>query len=325
MDMANPVSPIVRRADGFFAAQRKQAVHTLRKAASMKQLYLLLLLPLAYLIVFNYFPMYGIQIAFKDYRVSKGIVGSEWVGLKHFIRFLNFPDFWVIVRNTLRLSLKSLLWGFPFPIVLALLLNELTNIRFRKFVQMVSYMPHFISTITVCGMVLLFFNRQFGVINTLLGMLGVSPIDWLADVRYFDALYVGSGVWQGLGWGTIIYLSALSGVSAEMVEAARIDGATRIKIIWHINIPTILPTIMILLIMNCGNILSVGFEKIFALQNSLNLSVSNVIATYTYQIGIGGGQFSYSSAIGLFNTLVNVALLLIVNTVSKKLSDISLL
>ncbi len=296
-----------------------------RKALNMWQLYVLLLPALVYLIIFSYVPMYGIQVAFKDYRVSLGITGSEWVGLKHFIRFLTFPDFWMILGNTLRLSFKELIWGFPLPVVFALLLNELTNKRFKKTVQMITYMPHFISTITVCGMVLLFFDRQYGVVNAIISLLGGERVAWLANPDYFDALYVGSGIWQGLGWSAIIYLSALSGISTEMIEAAKIDGASRLRIIWHINIPTILPTIAIMFILRCGSILSVGFEKVFALQNDLNLPVSNVISTYTYQIGLGAGQFSYATAIGLFNTVVNVSLLVVVNFISKKLTDTGIL
>ncbi|MBQ8233880.1 MAG: sugar ABC transporter permease [Lachnospiraceae bacterium] len=296
----------------------------LRKAARMWQVYVLLLPALLYVIIFNYVPMYGVQIAFKDYRVSKGIIGSEWVGLKHFIRFLTYPEFKTIMLNTMRISLKSLIWSFPLSVIFALLLNELDNLKFKKFVQMITYMPHFISTITVCGMVLLFFNRQYGVVNAIITGLGGERIDFLGKADYFDALYIGSGIWQGLGWGAIIYLSALAGVSSEMIEAAKIDGASRIQIIWYINIPTILPTIITMLILRCGHVLGVGFEKVYALQNPLNMEVSNVISVYTYQLGIGGGQFSYASAIGLFNTVINVTLLTIVNRISKKVSDISI-
>ncbi len=296
-----------------------------KNVSRMWQLYFLILPALAYLIIFCYVPMYGIQIAFKDYSVSKGITGSEWAGLKYFERFFRFPDFGKIMGNTMRLSLKELIWGFPMPVIFALLLNELTNAKFKKGIQMISYMPHFISTITVCGMVSLFFSRQYGVVNAIIVRLGGERIDWLGSPEYFDALYVGSGIWQSLGWGAIIYLSALSGVSPEMIEAAKIDGASRWDIVRHINIPTVLPTIAIMFILRCGSILGVGFEKVFALQNDLNLEVSNVISTYTYTIGIGSGQFSYAAAIGLFNTIVNVTLLVLVNTISKKLTDTGIL
>ncbi len=302
-----------------------ELTRVLKKAIGMWQLYVLILPALVYLIIFSYFPMYGIQIAFKNYRVSMGIWGSPWVGFQHFERFLTFPDFWKIMGNTLRISFKSLVWGFPFPILLALLLNELTNLRFKKAVQMITYAPHFISTITVCGMVLLFFNREYGVVNGVISLFGGSKVDWLSNAKFFDVLYVGSGIWQGTGWGTIIYLAALSGISPELIEAAKIDGASRLKIIWYINIPTILPTIVIMLILNCGGLLNVGFEKVFALQNDLNLSVSNVLGTYTYQIGLQGGQFSYAAAIGLFNNIVNILILIFVNMIAKKLSDISIL
>ena len=305
--------------------KKKENNSLLRRAARMWQLYVLILPALIYIIVFQYLPMYGVVIAFKDYRVSKGILGSDWVGLKHFIRFVTYPEFDTIMLNTMRISFKSLIWSFPLSVILALLLNELENLKIKKFVQMVTYMPHFISTITVCGMILLFFSRQYGVVNAIITLLGGERIDFLGNQDYFDALYVGSGIWQGLGWGTIIYLSALSGVSPEMIEAAKIDGASRPQVIRYINIPAIMPTIVITLILNCGGILNVGFEKVFALQNPLNMDRSNVISVYTYQLGIGGGQFSYASAIGLFNTIINVILLTIVNKTAKKVSDISII
>ena len=287
------------------------------------QLYVLILPGLIYVFIFSYMPMYGVQIAFKDYKANLGIWGSEWVGLKHFIRFINYPMFWQILKNTFIIGLYSFA-TFPCAIILAVLLNELDNQRFKKVVQMITYAPHFISTVVICGMVLLFFNRSNGVVNNLLVILGSERIDFMARPEYFADIYVWSGVWQGIGWGTIIYLSALSGVSPEMVEAALIDGASRLQIIRHIKIPTIMPTIVIMLILSCGSILSVGFEKIFLLQNPLNLEVSQVISTYVYEIGLRGGQFSYSSSIGLFNTVVNVAMLIIVNMIAKRASDISI-
>lgn len=287
------------------------------------QLYVLLLPAFIYVLIFSYQPMYGVQIAFKDYRTSLGIWKSEWVGLKHFIRFVTFPNFWLYVKNTVAISVYGMC-TFPCSIILALLINELQNVSFKRTVQMITYAPHFISTVVICGMVLIFFNRSSGIVNTLIELLGGTRIDFMSEPRYFRSIYVWSGVWQGVGWGTIIYLAALAGVPSELVEAARIDGANRFHIIWHVNIPSIQPTIIILLIMNFGSILSVGFEKIYLLQNPLNLSVSQVISTYTYQIGLVGGQYSYSSAIGLFNTVVNILLLIIVNIIIKKISSISL-
>lgn len=287
------------------------------------QLYALILPAVVYLAIFSYQPIYGLIIAFKDFNVGKGIWGSDWVGLKHFIRFVNFPNFWLYIKNTFLISVYGIA-TFPCAIILALMINELQNKYFKRAVQMISYAPYFLSTVVVCSMVLLFFNAERGIINQMISVFGGTPVEWLGTTKYFRHLYIWSGVWQGIGWGTIIYLSALSGVSSELVEAAVIDGADRLRIIWHINIPTIAPTIIIMFIMSLGSILSVGFEKIYLLQNPLNLSVSQVIATYTYEIGIRGGQFSYSSAIGLFNTVVNILLLIITNLILKKLTTVSL-
>jgi len=276
-----------------------------------------------YLLVFSYQPMYGVIIAFKDFRVSKGILGSDWVGLKHFIRFVNFPNFWMYIRNTLLISLYGIA-TFPCSLIFALLINELTSRRFKRVVQMISYAPHFISTVVLCGMLFIFFNKETGIINLLIEMLGGNAQDFMIMPGAFRHIYIWSGVWQSLGWGTIIYLAALSGVSPELHEAARLDGANRLQIIVHVNVPCIMPTIVILFIMSCGNIMSVGFEKIYLLQTPLNLSVSQVISTYVYEIGLVSAQFSYSSAIGLFNTVINVLLLILVNQVVRRMSSISL-
>jgi len=292
---------------------------TLRRERSYWQLFLLLLPALIYVLVFAYGPMYGIIIAFKDYKAKRGYLGSEWVGLKHFIRFLTYPDFWKLVRNTMAISLYTLA-TFPCAVILALMINEIRNAEFKKTVQMITYAPHFLSTVVMCSLVTLFVGRQ-GLLGQAYGVLtGGKAENLLTLPEYFRSIYVWSGVWQSVGWGTIIYLSALSGIPPELVEAAKIDGAGRMQVIWNINIPCILPTIAIMFIMNAGSLLSVGFEKIFLLQNALNLDVSNVIATYTYSIGLQGGQFSYSTAIGLFNNLVNIAILILVNQITKKLS-----
>ena len=284
----------------------------------------MLLLPaVVYLFVFNYMPMYGVQIAFKDFRTGLGIWASPWVGMKHFERFISFPNFWLIVTNTARLGAYTLA-TFPCSIILALLINELTNLKFKKTVQMITYMPYFLSTVVVCSMILLFFHHDTGFINRIIEMFGGDRVPFITIPEYFAHIYVWSGVWQGIGWGTIIYLASLSGVSPELIEAARVDGANRLHIIWHINIPSIIPTITILLILSCGNILSADFAKTLLLQNPLNLSRSQIIATYVYEIGLRNSQFSYASAIGLFNTVVNVSLLLIVNFFAKRISEISL-
>lgn len=287
------------------------------------QIYLLVAPAVIYIFLFNYLPMVGLQIAFRDYRASKGIWGSQWVGLKYFIKFFNYPNCWKIIRNTLVLSLYSLA-TFPLSIIAALLINELRSVSYKKVVQMVTYAPHFISTVVICSMITLFMNQSSGLINNVIAALGGKRVDFLGTAAYFPHIYVWSGVWQNLGWGTIIYLATLSAVSPELHEAAYLDGANRMQIILHVNIPCILPTVVIMLIMNCGTILSVGFEKVYLLQNALNLDTSQTISTYNYELGLLGGQYSYTTAIGLFNTVVNVVMLTIVNTVSRCVSEISL-
>lgn len=287
------------------------------------QWYLLLLPALIYVLIFYYGPMYGVQIAFKDYRATKGIWNSSFVGLKHFIRFVNYPYFGAMLRNTLTITLYSLA-TFPCAIIFALMLNEIGNLRFKKTVQMLTYMPHFLSEVVVCSLVLLLLDRGNGPINNLIELLGGTRQAFLSQPSAFPSIYVWSGVWQNLGWSSILYLSALSAVDVQQVEAARIDGANRMHIIWHINIPCILPTIIINFIMRMGGLMNVGFSKIFLLQNDLNLDVSNVLSTYVYQIGVLDGQFSYAAAIGLFNNVVNVTILLLVNSIVRRASDTSL-
>ncbi len=287
------------------------------------RLYVLMLPSLVYLFIFAYIPMYGVQIAFRDFSPRKGIWGSEWVGLEYFKRFIEYPNFKFLMMNTLRIGLYSLA-TFPCSIIFALMLNEVRSSKFKKSVQMISYIPHFLSTVVVCSMVTLFFNQKTGVVNAIIEFLGGTRTDFLTKASYFEDIYVWSGVWQGLGFGAIIYIAALASVPMEQIEAARIDGATRLQIIWHVNIPYILPTIIIMLIFSCGGILGVGFEKILLLQNDLNLSRSQVISTYVYEIGIRGGQFSYSSAIGLFNTIINVTILAIVNEIARRFGETSI-
>ena len=287
------------------------------------QLYLLLLPAVIYVIVFCYFPMYGVQIAFRDYKIRAGIWGSPWVGLEHFVKFIKYPNFGMLIKNTLVIGLYGFA-TFPVSIVFALMINEVQNLKFKKTVQMISYMPHFLSTVVVCSMIQLFFDQQTGVMNAMIEFFGGQRQDFLTMPEYFADIYVWSGVWQGIGWSSIIYVAALSGVDPELIEAARVDGAKRLAIIWHVKIPSILPTIVIMLILSCGGIISVGFEKTFLLQNPLNLSASQVISTYVYNIGIQGGQFSYSSAIGLFNNIVSIVILCIVNYASKKTTEIGI-
>lgn len=294
-----------------------------QKVIGNYQNYILLLPAFVYVLLFSYYPMYGVQIAFKNFRTSLGIMGSEWVGFEHFMRFLSFRDFQKIVKNTLSISLYVLA-TFPISVVFALMINEIINRKYKKTVQMITYIPHFLSTVVICGMISLFFNRSSGFVNSFIETMGLERIDFLTRPEWFRHIYVWSGVWSSMGWGTIIYLAALSNVSPDLVDAAKIDGAGRLKIVRHINVPSILPTIIIMLILSTGGILSVGFEKIYLLQNPLNLETSRVISTYVYEIGLLGGQYSYSAAIGLFNNLVNITLLIMVNLVAKRISEVSL-
>lgn len=287
-------------------------------------LYIFLLPATVYLGLFAYAPLYGIQIAFKDFFFFKGIEASPWVGLKHFRVFFNSPRFSMLLGNTLTISFYSLLAGFPLPIILALLLNYTPKQGLKRFAQTVSYAPHFISIVVLAGMLNVFLSPRSGFINTLLGYLGVQPIFFLGSPAWFKHIYVWSGVWQSAGWSSIIYLAALSGVSPELHEAAIIDGANKLQRIWSIDIPTIMPTMVILLVMNFGSIMNVGYEKAFLLQNSLNMTSSEIISTYTYKIGIQDAQYSYSTAIGLFNNVINFTMLMIVNKAAKALSGSSL-
>ena len=290
-----------------------------------RMLYLMILAPLAFLLVFSYAPMYGVQIAFRDYNIIKGIWDSPWVGLKHIRKFFSSYMFWRLMKNTLALSAYSLA-VFPLSLVLALLLNYMPNRRYKKTVQMVSYIPHFLSTVVMCGMVLQFLDQRTGMLNAFLGLFGVPAQSFMANPSAFPHVYIWSGVWQGVGYGSVIYIATLAGVSPELHEAAIIDGANIWQRIWHVDIPGVLPTFCILLIMRCGSIMNVDFEKILLLQNDLNGKVSEVISTYVYKQSFQNTfpQYSYSAAIGLFTSLVNMALLVTVNWASKRLSGSSL-
>lgn len=289
-----------------------------------RQLYLFVLPAFLVTLIFSYIPMYGVIIAFKDFIPSLGIWGSPWVGFKHFQRFFDSYYFWDLIKNTLGISIYSLAVGFPLPIILALALNELKDGRFKKFTQTVTYAPNFISVVVVCGMVIAFLTPSTGIINHLLDFLGFDRISFMTDPKWFKTVYVLSGVWQGTGWGSVIYLAALSGVDTQLHEAATVDGATRLQRIWYINIPTIIPTMVILLIMNVGSLMSMGYEKILLMQNALNMDSSNVIATFVYKQGLLDAQYSYASAVGLFNAAINAFLLIAVNKISRKVSETSL-
>lgn len=288
-------------------------------------LYVLALIPFVFLVLFKYWPMYGVQIAFRNYSVGKGIMGSDWVGLKHIIRFIQSPKFWPILRNTLIISLYGLA-TFPLPILLALMLNYLPSQRYRKTIQMVSYAPHFISTVVMVGIILQFLDKNNGIINLLIEACGGETVNFMAKREYFYHIYQWSGVWQGVGYASVIYISALAGVSPELHEAAIVDGANIPQRIWHVDIPAILPTVCILLIMDCGKLLSVGYEKVFLMQNNLNLNNSEVISTYVYKQGLTAAspQYSYSAAIDLFVSLINAVMLLTVNRITNKLSGTGL-
>ena len=306
--------PVLRRQPNLFA----------RIWAELKKnhaLYVLLILPVAVLIIFKYVPMYGVQIAFRNYKPARGIYGSDWVGLKYFGKYISSMQFWPLIRNTLSINLYSLA-TFPFSLILALLLNYVPSKAYRKTVQMVSYAPHFISTVVMCGMVLTFLDVRTGMINEIIKVFGGKPVNFMGKPSYFYHIYIWSGVWQGVGYGSIIYISALSGIPVELHEAAIVDGASILKRIWHVDLPGVLPTVCILLIMRCGDILDVGFEKIMLLQNSLNKPISDVISVYTYNLGINSNmpQYSYASAIGLFSNVINMLMLFLANTIVNKIN-----
>ena len=290
------------------------------------RLYTLLAPGLILLLLFNYLPMYGIIIAFKDYIPSKGILGSEWVGFKHFTRFFESYLFKDLFINTFRISIYSLLINTPLPIILALLLNEVKAKGVKRTVQTISYAPYFVSTVVVCSMCFTFLNVDRGIINKLLVGLGFEPFAFMESAAAFPWVYVLSGVWQGVGWSAIIYVGTLSGIDPCLHEAAQIDGASRMQRIWHINIPHIMPIASVMFILAVGNLLSVGFEKTYLLQTDLNRETSNIIATYTYELVFKSRyqDWSYSTAVGLFNTLINLVFLLSTNFISKKMGGESL-
>ena len=283
-------------------------------------LYLFVAPMVLYLLIFNYGPLYGIQIAFKDFYANLGILGSPWVGFKHFERFFDSYYFGRLLKNTLSLSLYNLML-FPLPVIFALMLNELKNEKFKKLNQTLTYAPYFISIVVVVGMMMILLDGQTGLFNHVLNAMGFETQNFLTDPKWFRHIYVWSGQWQGLGWGTIVYLAALSGVNPELHEAAKIDGASRMQRIFHINIPSIMPTIIILFILSLGSFMSTGFEKVLLLSNSLNSATSDIIQKYVYQIGLIDGKYSFAAAIGLFESMINVILILGANFITKKFSS----
>ena len=299
--------------------------YIIRRLRQSWQWYVLLIPAIVYVAVFSYGPMYGVQIAFKNYKPKLGVTDSPWLDplLKNFIRFVNYPDFWKMIRNTLSITLYSLA-TYPLPILFALMLNEIANLKLKKSIQMITYAPHFLSEVVVCSLVLMMLSRANGPINNLIEALGGERIAFIEKTSAFSSVYVWSGVWQNIGWDSILYVSALAAISQEQIEAATIDGASRMQIIRHVNLPGILPTIAITFIMRMGGLLSVGHSKIFLLQNDLNISASQVISTYVYKVGIQNGQYSYSTAISLFNNVINILVLLLANFVVRKTTETGL-
>jgi putative aldouronate transport system permease protein len=279
---------------------------------------------MAYFVIFKYLPMYGLQMAFQDFNPIKGFRGSKWVGLAQFKKLFTGFYFLSSLRNTLVISFYSLVAGFPFPIIFALLLNTVRQHSFKKTVQTIAYAPNFISTVVIVGMLKIFTSPSTGFINRLIEAMGGTAINFFASSAIFPHLYVWSGVWQSMGWGAVIYFAALAGVSPELHEAAIVDGANRLKRIWHIDLPSIIPTAVILLIMSMAGIVNVGFEKVWLMQTPLNIQTSEVISTYSYKVGIEQIQYSYSAAVGMFNSVVTFVLLVIINKISNKVTDISL-
>ncbi len=309
------------------ASYRKRNKNLAKSLLGRWQLYVFLVIPIIYIILFNYVPMLGIQLAFKKFNARLGIWGSPWVGFDQFIKFFTSYQFTRVIKNTLTISFYGLLAGFPLPIMLALVLNSIRNGRYKKVVQTITYLPYFISLVVMVGILTQMLNPRIGMVANLYSLLsGNDAPDLMSNPHAFPHIYVWSGVWQSLGYNSIIYIAALSGVDAELHEAAEVDGASRFQRIIHIDLPTILPTAAIMLILNAGQIMNIGFDKPYLMQNSLNLSASEVISTYVYKVGIASStnDFSYATAIDLFNSSVNMVLITVVNFFSKKLGGNSL-
>ncbi|MCL1986669.1 MAG: ABC transporter permease subunit [Firmicutes bacterium] len=282
------------------------------------ELYLFCLAGIVITIIFHYVPLYGIQIAFRDFVPRLGITGSQWIGMAHFERFFNSPLAMRTIENTLILSFYQLIAGFPIPILLALMLNSFRHERYRKVIQTVTYAPHFISVVVMTGMILLFLSPSAGIVNTILQALGMQPVNFMADASIWRHIFVWSGVWQGMGFSSVLYFATLSGISPEYYEAAKVDGATKLQMMRHIEIPMLVPMMTMMLILAFGSLMSVSFERVLALQNDLNMSVSEVIGTYTYRVGLLQNDMGFSAAIGLFNSAVNAVLLIVVNFITGK-------
>ncbi|MDF2959432.1 MAG: sugar transporter permease [Paenibacillus sp.] len=312
--------PAAAQREGLLLRQRR----LWRRVIVRYDLYLMLLLPMAWYLIFQYGPMYGVQIAFKDFHPAQGITGSKWVGLENFERFFSSYYFGRLLWNTISISIYSLLFAFPIPILLALLINEIRSQSFKKWLQNVTYMPHFISVVVIVGMLQLFLNSQSGFFNVILHSAGSEKIPFLDSGEWFKTVFISSNIWQNMGWQSIIYIAALSGINPQLYEAAKMDGASRIHRIWHVSLPGILPIIVILLILDIGHFMNIGFEKILLMQNNLNKESSDVIQTFIYNNGILKADFSYTAAIGLFNSVINFVLLIFINRFARKKAETSL-
>lgn len=286
-----------------------------------RYLYLLLMPCIIYFIVFNYVPMYGLVLAFKDFKFSKGILGSDWVGLENFKYLFNLDMFYTVLKNSLRLSLMRLVFYFPIPIILALALNEVPFLRFKRLAQTTIYLPYFISWVVIGGILVNLLSPSWGIVNSVIKLFGGEPVFFLGKAEYFPEVVVGSSIWKTAGWDTIIYLAALSAINPDLYEAAAIDGASRLQRIWHVTLPGIKSTIVILLLLNIGSLMTNGFEQIYMLQNGSNLAVSEVFETYSYRLGIVNGRFSFATTVGLFSSVVGFILLFIADRTAKALGE----
>ncbi|NGP43826.1 sugar ABC transporter permease [Bacillaceae bacterium SIJ1] len=309
---------------GLNPKKQTRPLATLRKVARNWELYLFLLPTLVYFLIFKYYPMYGLQIAFKDFMAVHGILGSPWVGFEHFIRFFESYQFWNLLGNSLLINFYQLIFAFPIPIIFALMLNQVTRTRFKKVVQTVTYAPHFISVVVLVGMLFIFLSPSNGFVNNIIQLFGGEPIYFMGSEAWFKPVFVGSQIWQTTGWSAIIYLAALTSVDPQLHEAAIVDGATKLQRVFHIDIPGILPVIMIMLILEIGNFVTLGYQKVLLMQNELNIASSEVIQTYVYKSGLLNSQFSYAAAIGLFENVINFILLIMMNQMAKKFKQQSL-
>lgn len=317
---------IIQKAGSNVPITRKntKGAKLLRKIVDARFLIMMVLPCIVFYILFKYIPMWGVLISFKKYSTFKGFAGSPWVGLQHFVTFFSGPFWKRTISNTLILSIYSTLWSFPAPIILALILNDVSNLRFKKLVQTVSYMPHFLSTVIVVGLFYMFLSPATGPVQKVLESFGYAKVDLFAQAKYFRTIYIASGIWQSTGWGAIIYLAALSNIDPALYESAVIDGASKFQQLKYITLPSIAPTIITMLLLRLGHVLGVGFEKAFLLQNDANHATSDVLETYVYRMGIAGANYSYGTAIGLLTSVINLILIILFNKVAKKVSETSL-